>query len=1369
MSLKSRAWKWSVFCSVLFSFFSVPHAMSDGQIEMSFQGFPHLGQLPSTSVQRVFQDKEGYMWFGTLDGLCRYDAYQVKSWRSDMNNPSLLTNNEILAIVEDDDDQLWIGTKQGLNILNKKTFQIEPFHESIIQGEEIKSLVYDSDGYLWIGLPNALFKYHTKKKTLQNYSPDEFDKKTIPGYGITSIYKDNNDAIWILFWGSGLCRYNKETDSFDRFPPVGESNIPFRIFQDKSNHYWICTWGNGIYRFNPDAPENEMYTHYEVKKNNSSENESVFFSIVQDDKYGYFWVVSLSGLYVFDYDQTTDKLLPIDISSHLRKTSKLFSEIIKDKDNNLWIGAFSEGVFLIPFEKLAVRNYSLDILEQRLGSSSCICALATDNDGLVWLGLNRIGVCLYDREKGVATLHTELPSMNIPEFAYVSYILNVKSLGECWIATSGSRIYAFKKRGNDISSYSFDIQINDQINSNENKIMFEDRKGRVWIGMQRGVVVRSPGGQLTYVDNIPSVTGISQDSDGVVWVSSEKAGLFKIIEEKSGYRSVGYDKYTEGLNTNNIQTVCGHSKGKVWIGTKEGRVIAYDKQKNKFEDYSTICAMTGGAILNILEDSVGSLWISTKKRVTQFNPSSNTSTYYTVFDGLSVNSFVAGGATSLTGEVLFGGNKGFCSFYSNQNKGKQKLNPRHVYITDIRVQNHSVYEKKTSTSFDNKTNRLVIGQADKNIEIEFSALNYTSPSRIQYAYMLEGVDKSWTLIRNDRRLISYNNLGTGKYNLLLKSTDENGIWTDKITSLEIVKSPAFYETWWAYIIYVALILSILGIVNRILINRLNLTNKLKIIQIEKEKSEELTQEKLKYFTNISHELLTPLTIVSCLIEDVESSYKGKFWQHEVMRSNIGRLKRLLQQILDFRKVESGNLKLKVSEGDAVAFIKHICDFNFTPLEKEKEIQLVFSASDEHLFAWFDHDKIDKIIFNLLSNAFKYTGRGGEIRLHMERTVKNETSYIRIIVSDTGKGIAEDEIEKIFTRFYSNAPSTSIENHGVGLALTKDLLELHHGSISVQSELGKGTTFFLEVPADREAYLPQEIVEMNDAPAHNDASDLFYVEQDISEEEEAGGTDSLAEREDVRILLVEDNVQLRSLIAKIMSKKYEVLEAGNGIEALKIVEDTSVDIVISDIMMPEMDGIELCKALKREVSTSHIEVLLLTAKNSIDDRIECYDAGADGYISKPFELKVLMAKMNSLVRNRKHRVADFMANLDSNISSLKYTSLDEKFIKDAVAVIEKHLGESEFDLEVFASELNISKSSLYRKLKALTSLSPVEFIRDTRLKHGYQMLKSQMGNISDIAYATGFSDPKYFTACFKARYEMTPTDFIKKCREEQLPD
>ncbi|KAA6339115.1 Sensor histidine kinase TodS [termite gut metagenome] len=820
-----------------------------------------------------------------------------------------------------------------------------------------------------------------------------------------------------------------------------------------------------------------------------------------------------------------------------------------------------------------------------------------------------------------------------------------------------------------------------------------------------------------------------------------------------------YNKETSVLPSNNITSVCADLNGKVWIGTEEGNLIVYDAMEQTFQDVSKSFRMIGEGILNIVADDYGHIWVSTNKRITEYNPDNKSSRDYTVMDGVEVTSFSSNSYyKDKSGKLFFGGNKGISVFTSSNVLSGFPKNIKPI-ISDIKINYRSVFEGNNNHWFDIAEQVVHLEPEDKNIEIDFSSLDYTFSSKICYAYKMQGIDNDWVYAENNRQFAVYNQLKKGTYTFYIKATDENNLWSNEVTQLKIYKRPAFYETNWAYMFYSTLAILFVYLTFRIIRNRIKLKQALQIAQIEKDKSEELTHIKLRYFTNISHDFLTPLTIIACLIDDAENTFKGTIKQFETIRSNINRLRRLLQQVLDFRKIESGSMHLKLSGGDIALFIKDVCYTNFLPLMNKKGICFSFTSDPNQIPAHFDADKIDKIVFNLLSNAFKYTSSGGEIKIELLQYVQKQHTCLSIRISDTGIGIAKDDLEHIFTRFYTNRMSRAVETNGIGLSLVKELLDLHHGIIRVESEINKGTVFTIDLPIDKESYSDSKT---------GDSEPFILFERSIGvtsqEQSEDETTDDDPEKDNITLLLVEDNEDLKTVVQRVLSKHYQVLTAQNGIKALSCIKENKIDIIISDVMMPEIDGLELCRILKRDLETSHIPIILLTARSSTDDRIECYNAGADGYISKPFDLKVLEARINNFITNKRNRQKEFKEDVEINISTLEYPTLDEQFLDNAIRIIEEYLPETKFDINLFAENLRMSKSSLYRKIKTMTGLSPIEFIRNIRLKHACRMLKDSSISISEVAYSLGFSDPHYFATCFKNEFNVTPSEYQRQSQD-----
>lgn len=576
----------------------------------------------------------------------------------------------------------------------------------------------------------------------------------------------------------------------------------------------------------------------------------------------------------------------------------------------------------------------------------------------------------------------------------------------------------------------------------------------------------------------------------------------------------------------------------------------------------------------------------------------------------------------------------------------------------------------------------------------------------------------------------------------MKATNENGEWSGYVRELTVVVLPPFWATWWAYLLYV-IIVSVIGVsIYRTAKNRILLRNALRLREIEKAKAEELNHAKLQFFTNITHELLTPLTIISATVDELKTQAPSHNDLYTVMNSNIQRLIRLLQQILEFRKAETGNLKLRVSPGDIAAFVKNAAE-SFQPLVKKRKIHFSFLCDPESMIGYFDMDKLDKILYNLLSNAAKYNKEDGFIQVSLSYD-ETDKDFILLKIKDNGKGISKEKQKNLFKRFYEgDYRKFNTIGTGIGLSLTKDLVELHGGTISVESEVDHGTEFMVRIPIERSYYDEEQI----------DDEAISLMQNPVNYEDTQEDADVETQEVTIKantILLVEDNGELLHLMTKLLSREYNVFTAQNGKEGIAVLEKEDVDLIVSDVMMPEMDGIEFCKYVKGHLEMSHIPMILLTAKNKEEDRAEAYEIGADAFISKPFNLTVLHARIRNLLKYKERMARDFKNQIVFEVKDLNYTSLDEDFIQRAIHCVNNHLEDPNFDQAQFADEMRTSKSTLYKKLKSLAGLNTSSFIRNVRLKAACRIMEEKGTNVrvSELAYAVGFNDPKYFSSCFK---------------------
>ena len=1333
--------------------------MAQGQLsQIVFEPMSISDEFLSKSVHRIFQDKEGYIWLGTEDRVYRYDGFKLRQYSTNIESTGTLADNEVQAFAENN-TSIWIGTQRGIRIINKRNYDIADFDYAPLKNVRINYLMTDSQNNMWIGAQNGLYRYNAITKLVDEYKYIYGDNNSIPGNGINYIYEDQDKNIWIAAWDCGLCRYVPSRNNFDRYPGIGVRNNPFRVFQDKEKNYWIATWGNGLFRFYPNAQGPESYKPFDIKRNDSNKKEEIFYSIVQDDKYGYLWLVSYTAIFAIT-DIEKHEYADMSSSSSLQGSNNLFNEITKDKNGNLWIGTYGNIVYTVNMDRPNVVNYNLKKNKKKFEITPSVNAIYEDNDGIAWLSLKRMGIQLYDRNKDTF-LQSVFDQRVIDEFNTqedVNIIREIRSKDEIWITfNSNYKIAVLKRQGNKVVlSRIIDLDVDvTKYPFSENTVtgILEDKNGKIWVASKAGLYFLDSQYRISKVENsrLNQITSISLDKNNELWIATSQYGLMHLDNDKN---LILYNTGNKKLERDNIQSIYCQQSGVIWAGSKDGKIYVLDQKSDRFITFVNKINSKEEPILDISDDAAGHIWLSTNKRIFEIDPVTMTSRTYSQPDGLEINPFNKGAYfKSPAGYVFFGGNNGFCYLPSSDFGGRSNKANR-VFITNIMMQEKSIFDTKYISNLDLQNMTLTLEPWQNNIEIDFSSFNYFSSNKIEFAYKIDGIDDNWNYISGNRYFAMYNSLPKGKYTFWVKARNEYGVWDDNCAQLHIYKKPYYYETWWAYLIYSIIIIGIVYAIYRNTINRWKLKNELRIAQIEKDSSEQLAQTKLRYFTNVSHELMTPLTIISCLVEDVQKSSDHNIWQYQSIISNVNRLKRLLQQILDFRKVESGNMTLKIQWGDIVSFTKNICKNNFAPLFKDKNINFTFSSQEEKIELYYDSDKIDKILYNLLSNAIKYTPEGGQINVQIDITEHGTEHFVRLIVNDNGKGIKPEELPHIFNRFFHSDKAKKEYSNGIGLSLSKELIELHHGSISVESQVNAGTIFIIEIPMDANSYSENEFC--SDMPSQNKEIIVSEMENDAL----ATVADS-SSNHSITMLIVEDNHELRFILNKILARDYKTVVAGNGVEALHIVEETDIDVIISDVSMPEMDGLTLCRTIKNNINTSHIPVLLITAHNSIESRVECYNAGADGYLSKPFEQQILDAKIKSLLRNRKKKQEIFRNDIDSDVSAFKYPSIEEEFLNQTIDIIKnEYLSYNDLDPDMLASKLNISRSTLYRKIKSLTDLSPSDFIRIIRLKQACLMLRDPQISIKEVAFAVGFVDQRYFSACFKNEFGVTPTEFQK---------
>ena len=1389
--MKEKIWSFFFIFGVLFSMVCQAMVMPEPN-SLAFKSSSILNSLPSKDVQSVYQDRDGYIWISTRNGLFQYDGYSITTYKSNLYRPDLLTNNNIYCVAEDAQHRLWIGTYSGLNVLDKQTGQIRKIDDPEINGIGISQILVTSDNRILFATEGGLLEYLEDGNRFSVFNQDNTGG-VFPKTTVKSLFEDDRGDIWIGTWSQGLFRYEKRTGEYWKYPQMNSGNSAHVVFQDSHKNIWIGTWGAGLHllhdAYNPEQTTWTTFTHDENRSGTISDN--LIYAISEDFNTNSLWVGTRSGLSILSLRDM--EMLHWSFEncysgeSENSITSSEVASLLRDRQGIMWVGMIGGGVNMANTRKA---KFNLDRLSEakRILKSNSVRSILLDDEGQLWMGISTYGFGVEDRRTGKFTHHGQMPDFSSYRgISTVMSIMQSPSTGHIWIGVYNGGAYEIDKSapvGKRVKAYN---------SSNApwmcNSCIYyicEDSKQNLWFATKSGVSMRAADGTPVRFDSLKVgdvavrdmvVMQLVEGHDSEMWLASNTHGVIRIQgsgNSLSGYTFSGYSVSNGKLNSDYANCIYKDVEGRIWVGTGGSGLSLYDAVEDVFLPVHKLWNLPGDAVTNIQSDKKGNLWLGTNAgllRLTVPRDLQNvTYRLYTTSDGLQDNIFNRGASfVASDGEMFFGGHRGYNSFYPDKQDEQVFSSP--VVITDIKVFNQSwtALSDKERSEISNLsprfTDKIVLDYKRNNFSIEFSALEYANPERNRYAYRLDGFDAGWQYTDASKRFAYYNSLKSGTYTFYVKSSNSNGIWDENIQTVKVVILPPPWKTWWAYTLYIIVLLGISWYIYRIVRNRIRLRNALHLREMEQAKSEEINHAKLQFFTNITHELLTPLTIISASVDELKQTAPAYKEQYDVMTHNINRLIRLLQQILEFRKAETGNLKLKVLQGDLVLFVRRSLD-GFRPLMKKKDIRFTIQSDADKCLAFFDPDKLDKILYNLLSNASKYNKPGGKVGIELNCDEVNGIACI--IVKDNGPGIPKESQKNLFKRFYEgDYRKFNTIGTGIGLSLVRDLVTLHHGSISVESEEGKGAAFKIQFPVHRFAYSEDEI---DDAVTLLDSDGIDAVQEDvvitdaqadILEENLIPVEQSVAEKSHT-LLLVEDNEDLLGLMVKLLGGDYTIHTATNGKEALEVVELEDIDLIVSDVMMPVMDGIEFCRNIKGNFDTSHIPLILLTAKKQEEDRVEAYESGADAFITKPFNLSVLHARIGNLLKSRERVMKDFKKQLVFEAKELNYTSMDEDFLQRAIDCVNRHLDDPNFDQTQFLEEMNTTKSTFFRKLKSLTGLTYVSFIRNIRMKAACRIMEEKKHvRISELAYAVGYNDPRYFSSIFKKEIGMQPSEYMER--------
>ena len=1331
---------------------------------LKFKQFSLAEGLSQSSVICMLQDSKGFMWFGTRDGLNKYDGHNFKTYRFDYKDKKSISNSFIRSLFEDKNGDIWIGTNNGLNkyLPGKDSFQRfkHSKNKNSLINNEIWSLASAEENYLWVGTNGGLEKFNT----VTNKSDHVKNEKSILKINIRSLFKDSKLNLWICNRENILLlNHNKKEFSEISYPATlvrkSTRNYAPVIYQDRNENIWLG-YRDGLALYNK---EKKKFLHFTIEFGAKS---SILEEVrdIYEDIYGNFWVGTYNGLYIVNKERKSITHYIHDANNFNSLSHNSIYSIIGDTKGDVWIGTYAGGVNYYDRSYDSFKNYYAGSNNYKL-NHKVISSLIEEPSGNLWIGTEGGGLNFLNKETGKFTYYThDIYNSNSISSNNIKSIIRTQE-GNLWIGTHDGGLNFFNPNRKPFVFKKYKRQQGNQKSISNNRVisLFEDYKKNIWVGTSDGGLnmFNIKNNSFLRIEHASRFIGeiiynIASTNKKDILIISGNKGLAKININSKEITPIKYqiENKTEG---NTIITLCAYEDrfNNLWIGTEGNGLFYHNTKTKKSLKYGISEGLPNEVIYTILPDHFNNIWFSTNKGLSRYNLESHQFKNFDVSDGLIENEFNYGAKLKLKNkELMFGSANGIVFFNPDKITENSFVPP--IYITSISVNNKSYF---SSTDI---TKGLELTHDQNVFGFNFIALSYSQSDKNKYAYKLEGFDKDWNYIGN-KKSATYTNLDPNEYVFKVKASNNDGLWNEKGQSIKITILPPFWKTWWAYLLYLFILIAAFYLIRKYSLLRIHEKNDLKQERLEKEKIEEINSLKLKLFTNISHDFRTPLTLIVGPLERMLKNKEGSNYiqkQHQTMYRNATVLLQLINQLLDFRKNESGKLKLKASQNNIVLFTENIKK-SFEDLAEFREIDYSFKTTDINLEIWFDVINLKKVLFNLLSNAFKFTPNNGKIKIIISTTTKNskKDNFVKIEIKDNGKGIPKKNLNFIFDRFYQiERDDSSRSGTGIGLALAKSIIELHSGSIKAKSKEKEGTSFVILLPFGKNHLTKEQIIkETNEIETVN-----FYENVIVNSFREKSENkifeNSVIIPEIPTILIVEDNPEVRVFVREIFQLNHNILEAGNGKDAFEIAKNKSVDLIISDVMMPTMNGIELCKSIKTNIVTSHIPVLLLTAQTSQESQKEGYKTGADSYVTKPFDANILEQKVKNLLKTRQNLIKKFKKDLILKPKELEITSADEIFLQKSISLIEKNINNPEFTIQDFISEIGMSRSALYRKLKSLTGQSISEFIKTIKLKRAAQLITQTKMNISEIAFELGFNDLKHFRKSFKLQFNELPSQY-----------
>jgi len=1336
----------------------------NGQAATIFNDINKLKGLSSNRVTSIVKANNGFIWIGSENGLNRYDGKDIKVFN---RQNSQIESNNISQVLIDSKERIWIATLGGgLNLYHSQTedftiYKNNPKVLSSIPSNQLNTLFEDSHGNLWVGSEDGISLFNDKQNTFTTYHAQTSNLSTFGNNSVTSIKEDSNGSIWFGTFGGGLHRLDMATKTAE----IIESEISLftnyihDILLLDDNTLLIGTSGSGILKFDKKTKKfTRFFNEIPVLK------RTKIVRFFHRDSKGSIWVgTDGNGLLKMSFHENTkQKNKKIynnpKIESFLENNA--IYEIMEDKDANIWVGTAWNGI------KVLQQKNNVEFLFSDIGGNNPVPVLSIyKDDSHLFFGLDGKGLMLFDLNSKKNQLFNNSHNNSIKN-KYIQNIIKASN-GTYWLGTFANGLINFDLQSNNTTQYRHNPDDFKSISFNDIRYIVEDEFQNLWIA--------SWGGGLNYFntktkkfesfrahENKPKTLSsdnllyIIQDNNWL-WIATFGGGLERFNKKTKQIEHYNHKENNPNtISSDNVLSLLKDSRGYLWIGTSGGGVNRLDVKTNKINRFKNEAALRYQSITSIIEDNNGDIWFSTKEGITKFD---YTNKQFVNFPFLDNEYHINSSFKDEKGLLYFGTTNGVLRFNPN-NIVNKNVQPK-VAITNFKLFNETVEVDEKNILKKNILNTdTIILEHDLNVlTFDFAALKFPLSDKCEYSIFMEGFDKNWRNIGFDRT-ITYTNLSPGNYTFNVKSREVGSTWGDKVTSIKINILKPFWLTWWAILVYIVLALFILYLFRKYTIAWEQLKANLHLERLNHERDIELYNLKQQFFTNISHDIRTPVTLILGSVNKLlNSEYVGNQQLNLVdsIRKNGNKLIHLVNELLDHRKLEFGSVKLHVTQENLIEFCQEI-HLSFKEMAFENNVNFIFKTSHEDVKLWFDKIQLEKVLYNLLSNAFKYSRLSGNV----EFLVVSLADTVEIQIKDTGVGIPKGQLAKIFNRFYqaNDNEQQSKGGYGLGLAISKEIIELHHGKIIVDSIKGKGTVFIIKLKKGNTHFTGNQISKNNNITDYTLNPLLNFSE--INKETTHPTTKANEHLSKQTILIVEDNLEIQEYISELLIGEFNVIVASDGKEALSTLVKTLPDIIISDVMMPVMDGISLAKSLKSNMRTSHIPIILLTARASFTHKIEGFEIGADDYITKPFNEELLKSRIRNVLKNRELLHEKFWKKELIPLSELRLNKADEEFMTKFIKILEDNINSANLKhVNFVCGELGMSHSVLYKKIKSLTNMSYVEFVRDFKLKTAKRLIEEQNFSVSDACYHVGYSDRKYFSKLFKKHFGQNPSNYLFK--------